>query len=136
MQLLCGVELMNKKILIVDDEKEMVEFLEQGLIREGFDAVCALDGTEAKQKILSEKPDVILLDLVMPGLDGWGVLRWLREEEKLNIPTIILSAQDDIGGMKQGYSLEADTYLVKPVSISDVIGGIRLVCSLQTGQDQ
>jgi len=123
---------MSKKILIVDDEKEVVRFLEAGLIKEGFDTVCAFGGTEAKQKILSEKPDVILLDLVMPGLDGWQVLQWLRQERKSLTPTIILSAKDEVSDMKRGYNLEANTYLVKPVSIEDVIGGIQLVCSLDT----
>lgn len=108
----------------------MVELLEQGLIKEGFDTVCAYDGIEAKSKILTDNPDVILLDLVMPGLDGWGVLQWLREEKKLLIPTIILSAKDGVSDMKRGYNLEADTYLVKPVSIEDVVSGIKLVCSL------
>ncbi|MCF7907891.1 MAG: response regulator [Candidatus Omnitrophica bacterium] len=127
---------MKIKVLIVDDEKEVVESLERGLIKEGFDTVCAFDGIEAKNKILSDNPDVILLDLVMPVLDGWGVLQWLREEKKSFIPTIILSAKDGVSDMKRGYNLEADTYLVKPVSIEDVVSGIKLVCSLGAEQDR
>ncbi len=123
---------MARKILIIDDEREVVEFLQRGLIKEGFHTVCAFDGLEAKKKIKDEKPDVILLDLVMPGLDGWEVLKWLRQEEKLSTPTIILSAKDTVPDMKQGYQLQADTYLVKPVSINDIISGIDLVCSLNS----
>ncbi len=121
---------MKKKILIVDDEKEIVEFLERGLIKEGFDTVSAFDGQQAKEKILAENPDVILLDLLMPKLDGWAVLRWLREEAKLLTPTIILSAKEDLTDMKRSYNLEADTYLVKPVSVTDVVSGIHLVSAL------
>ncbi|MBU1112801.1 MAG: response regulator [Candidatus Omnitrophica bacterium] len=124
------------KVLIVDDEREVVEFLQRGLIKEGFHAVCAFDGLEAKEKIKSEKPDVIILDLAMPVLDGWEVLKWLRQEEKLFTPTIILSAKDALSDMKQGYQSQADTYLVKPVSISDIVSGINLVCSLGMGDEK
>lgn len=127
---------MKRKILLVDDEKEVVKFLERGLIKEGYDTVCAFDGLEAKEKIASEKPDVILLDLSMPGLDGWGVLKWLREEAKLSTPTIILSAKDGVDDMQRGYSLNVDTYLVKPVSVEDIVGGIKLVCSLESEQEK
>lgn len=119
-----------KKILIVDDEKDTVSFLERGLSREGFEVIVAFDGIEAKNKIVHDEPNLILLDLVMPGLDGWGVLKWMKER-KLNIPTIIVSARDEMEDMKRGI-LEADTYLVKPVSVSDVIKGINVICSLQT----
>lgn len=119
-----------KRILIVDDEKDTVSFLERGLSREGFEVIVAFDGIEAKNKIVHDEPKVILLDLVMPGLDGWGVLKWMKER-KLNIPTIIVSARDEMEDMKRGI-LEADTYLVKPVSVSDVLKGINVICSLQT----
>lgn len=119
-----------KRILIVDDEKDTVSFLEKGLSREGFEVIVAFDGIEAKNKIVHDEPKVILLDLVMPGLDGWGVLKWMKER-KLNIPTIIVSARDEMEDMKRGI-LEADTYLVKPISVSDVLKGINVICSLQT----
>lgn len=123
-----------KKILIVDDEKDTVSFLERGLSREGFEVIVAFDGIEAKNKIAHDEPNVILLDLVMPGLDGWGVLKWMKER-KLNIPTIIVSARDEMEDMKRGI-LEADTYLVKPVSVSDVLKGINVICSLQTENEK
>ena len=122
---------MDRKILIVDDEKDMVSFLENGLCREGFEVIVAFDGIEAKNKILQEEPNVIILDLIMPGLDGWEVLKWIREKAKLTTPTIIVSAKGEIGDMKRGM-LGADTYLVKPVSVEDVLRGINAVCSLET----
>lgn len=123
-----------KRILIVDDEKDTVSFLERGLSREGFEVIVAFDGIEAKNKIVHDEPKVILLDLVMPGLDGWGVLKWMKER-KLNIPTIIVSARDEMEDMKRGI-LEADTYLVKPISVSDVLKGINVICSLQTENEK
>jgi DNA-binding response OmpR family regulator len=122
---------MTKKILIVDDEKDTVSFLKKGLEREGFQVICAFGGREAKAKILDQKPDLILLDLVMPDLSGWEVLKWLKEEERLPIPTIIVSAKGELGDMKKGYSLEADTYLIKPVSIADILKSIQIVSSLE-----
>ena len=123
---------MQKKILIVDDEKDNAYFLAENLRMEGFEVVVASDGIEAKEKIPKEKPDVIILDLIMPRLDGWGVLQWIRKEAKLTTPTIIVSAKGELDDMKKGYGLEADTYLIKPVTVSDVLRGISIVCSLET----
>jgi len=126
---------MNKKILIVDDEKDSVTFLERALLREGFGVVTAFDGAEAKAKILQDKPDMIILDLVMPKLDGWQVLLWLRKEAKLNIPTIIVSAKGEMDDIKKGYNLEADTYLVKPLGVEDVLSAIRALGTLETNDN-
>ena len=125
---------MDKRILVADDERPTLELLENGLSRHGFEVVTACDGLEAKEKILQDKPEVIVLDLIMPNLDGWGVLQWLKNEVKLNIPVIILSAKGELDSMKRGYNLEADTYLVKPVDIEELLGGIRAVCSLREEQ--
>ncbi|MDD3296387.1 MAG: response regulator [Candidatus Omnitrophica bacterium] len=126
---------MVKKVLIVDDEQEVVDFLEKGLKREGFEVICALDGLEAKGKISQEDPDVIILDLLMPKLDGWGVLNWLRKDAKLTIPTIIVSAKGDLEDMQKSYKLDADTYLIKPVNIKDVLNAIRMLFSLNQSED-
>lgn len=121
---------MDKKILIADDEKDTLDLLERGLRRHGFEVITASDGLEAKDKILQDKPDIIVLDLIMPSLDGWGVLQWLKNEAKLNIPTLILSAKGELDDMKRGYNLEADAYLVKPLSIEELVSGVRAICSL------
>ena len=122
---------MDKKILIVDDEKDAVSILEMGLKREGYVVISAYGGIEAKNKIIAEKPDVVVLDLMMPDIDGWDVLKWMREEEKLTTPAIIVSARDEMSDIKKGYSLKADTYLTKPISVHDLLRGIRAVCSLK-----
>ena len=120
---------MNTKVLIVDDEQETVESLEEVLRIAEYNVVTALSGQEAKDKILQDKPDVVLLDLMMPGINGWDVLKWLRQEVKLNTPTIIISAKNDLEDIQRGYALEADHYLIKPVHVEDIIQGIRTLCS-------
>jgi len=121
-----------KKILIVDDEEDIAQLLEVGLRREGYEVTSVYDGAQAKERIVQENPDVILLDLMMPGINGWQVLEWMRQEKKLNIPVIIISAKDEMQDIKKTYSLEADYYLVKPTKIKDVVNGIRTVCLLRS----
>lgn len=121
---------MSKKVLIADDEKELVDFLRGALVREGFDVVVASDGQEAKDRITEEEPDLILLDLIMPRVAGWEVLKWLREEKRSKIPTIIVSAKDQMDDIKKGYALEANYYIIKPVRIKDIVSGIRTILAL------
>ncbi len=125
-----------KKILIADDEKEVVTLLKKALTREGFDVVVAFDGNEAKSKILEERPDVILLDLVMPNLSGWKVLNWLRDEEKADTPVIIISAKNEMEDIKKSYSFKADYYIIKPIRIKDVIKSIYTVVSISEGEPE
>lgn len=120
---------MNKKVLVVDDDKDVAGFIEKGFLRRGLEVEVAFDGLEAKEKIMADKPDVIIIDLMMPRLNGWEVLKWMRDEAKLAIPTIIVSAKDELDDMKKGM-LRADTYLVKPVTLDDILLAIRAVCSL------
>ena len=124
--------MVNKKILIADDDKDAVEFLQKGLEREGFQVCSAFDGLDAKAKIGTQKPDIIILDLIMPGLNGWQILEWLRNEEKNATPIIIVSAKDELDDMKKGYALKADTYLVKPIEINDVLAAINAVSTLSS----
>lgn len=120
----------KQKILIADDDKDAALFLKKGLQREGFEIVLAVDGQEAKQAILKTNPDLIILDLVMPKLDGWEVLKWLRQQQNKSTPVIVVSAKEEIGDLKKTYALEADTYLVKPITIDDVLAAIRAISSL------
>lgn len=122
---------MVKKILIADDDRETVEFLKSSLMRHNFEVVTAFDGEEAKQRIKQDKPDIIILDLFMPRLDGWGFLSWLRDEAKLTIPTIVLSAKDEIPEIKKTYTLGPDYYIIKPVKLKALIKGIHIVSSLK-----
>ncbi len=122
---------MAYKILIVDDEKETAEMLKEGLMREGYGVVLAFDGEEALLKIKEDNPDVILLDLLLPKLNGFEVLKEVKERFKDKWrPVIIISGQADLESIKQGYNLEADHYLTKPCTMDNILRGIRTMISL------
>ena len=123
---------MSLKILIADDEPEILEIMAKKIADEDYIVVTAADGEEAWQKIQSESPDIIVLDLNMPKKSGFEVLQELREhppEEKWQ-PVIIVSARTELDDVKKGLSLEADHYILKPCSIHDVLKAIRIVTGL------
>ncbi len=103
-----------KKILVVEDDKFLRELIVQKLLKEGYTVVEAIDGEQGIQKAASEKPDGILLDIILPGVDGFEVLRKIKvQEDTKDIPVVILSnlgQQDDI---ERGISLGAKDYLIK-----------------------
>lgn len=123
---------MSIKILIADDEKDILEIMAKKVAAEGYTVVTAHDGEEAWEKIKSESPDVILLDLTMPKMDGLDVLKNLRQSPPSNKwqPVIIVSARRDLEDMEKGLSLEADHYITKPCNVADIIKGIKLMVSL------
>lgn len=122
---------MAYKILVVDDEKDIVDAISKKLLQEGFDPIPAYDGEEALTKVKETSPDVILLDLTMPKLNGFEVLKRVREEYKDKwIPVIIVSASTDLESVKKSYNLEADHYLTKPCSMENVVRGINTMISL------
>ncbi len=121
-----------KKILIADDDLEVLRVMEKRIKAEGFSVVTARDGEEAWKLICSEKPDIILLDLVMPGMDGFSVLEKLRAHpvDGKWQPVIIVSAREELADLKKGFSLEADHYLTKPCPIEEVLKAIRSMMAL------
>lgn len=122
---------MAHKILLVDDDKEIVETLKARLIKEGYEVSTAYDGEEALVKIKEDNPDVVLLDLMLPKLNGFEVLKEIRQRFKDKWrPVIIISAQTELESVRKSYSLEADHYLTKPCSIEHVLRGIRTMISL------
>ncbi len=122
---------MATKLLLVDDDKDIVETLRHTLVREGYEVVTAYDGEEALVKVKQDDPDIILLDLMMPKLNGFEVLKQVRElfKDKWR-PIIIVSAQGELDSVKKCYGLEADHYLNKPATIDNVLRGIRIMISL------
>ncbi|HOW35574.1 MAG TPA: response regulator [Candidatus Omnitrophota bacterium] len=120
------------KVLIADDEKDTLEIMAKKVSEIGYQVVTAHDGQEAWDKIQSELPDVILLDLTMPKMDGLTVLKNLREHppSKKWQPVIIVSARGELEDMKTGFTLEADHYLTKPCEMEAILKGIRLMVSL------
>jgi len=122
---------MKFRILIVDDDKEILETLQSRLDREGYEVVTALDGEEALLKVKQDDPDIIILDLLLPKLNGFEVLKEIRQkyEDKWR-PVIIISAQAELDSLRKGYALEADHYLTKPVTMEKVLQGVETLASL------
>ena|SRR3989338_3101966 len=120
------------KILIADDEEDILEIMAKKIAKEGYEVLTANDGQEAWNKIKKDDPDVILLDLTMPKMDGFEVLRNLRENPPSPKwqPVIIISARDDLEDMQKGLSMDADHYITKPCNINDILKGIKLMISL------
>ena len=102
------------KILIIEDDVVLQKSLKEYLSSEGFDVVCASDGEEGTQKATSEKPDLILLDIILPKKDGYEVLREVKENtETLRIPVVLLTNLDGVADVEKALELGATTYLVK-----------------------
>ena len=105
------------KVLIVDDEPLNVEYLDMRLEDLNYQTVTAVDGQEALDKMKSEQPDLVLLDLMMPVLDGFAVLAQAKADPELrDIPVIIISADNDSKSIVRGIKQGADDYLTKPVN--------------------
>lgn len=113
----------EKKILIVDDEKPIVDILKFNLEKEGFSTAVAYDGEEAIDLALSIKPDLILLDLMLPKIDGFNVCKELRKS--LVCPIIMLTAKEEVVDKIIGLELGADDYMTKPFSIREVIARVK-----------
>ncbi|HBQ65108.1 MAG TPA: DNA-binding response regulator, partial [Clostridiales bacterium] len=105
---------MAKRILVVDDEKNIVEILTFNLRKEGFESMEAFDGENGLKKALEEAPDLVLLDIMLPGMDGFEVLRRIRQES--SVPVIMLTAREDESDKVMGLELGADDYVTKPFS--------------------
>ena len=122
---------MAYKLLLVDDDKDIIEFLTPRLRHEGYDVVVAFDGEECLTMVKTHNPDIILLDLIMPKLDGFGVLKEIRANYNDRWrPVIIVSANSDLAAVKKSYDMEADHYLSKPCEIDTLLHGIRTMISL------
>ncbi|MDR1209869.1 MAG: response regulator transcription factor [Clostridiales bacterium] len=113
----------NKTALIVDDEKRIVDIIAYNLRKEGFTALTATDGEEGLGIALSKKPDIIILDIMMPGLDGFEFVRRLRK--KNSAPVIMLTARVEESDVVTGLSLGADDYVTKPFSNKELIARVR-----------
>jgi len=114
------------RILIVDDEPEMLRGLEDNLQFEGYQTVTAGDGKKGLALALSEAPDLILLDVMMPGMSGWDLCRELRQRG-LDVPVIMLTARGEEGDRVLGLELGADDYGTKPFSLRELMARIRAV---------
>jgi len=114
------------KVLIVDDEPNNVDFLEQALEDSGYQLITATNGQEALNKIQSEQPDLILLDLNMPIMDGFTVLAKVKEDPNLrDIPVIIISSEHESKSVVKGIKQGAEDYLTKPVNAELLVKKVK-----------
>jgi two-component system KDP operon response regulator KdpE len=113
------------KILAVDDEQRMVRFIQLNLEQDGFQVITAYNGKEALEQVRTQLPDLILLDIMMPDINGFEVLRKIREVN--NVPVIMLTAKGEEDDRIQGLELGADDYITKPFSPRELVSRIRAV---------
>lgn len=114
---------MNKKILVVDDEKPISDIIKFNLLKEGFDIETAFDGEEALKKAYQYQPDLILLDVMLPKLDGFQVCRKIRESFKM--PIIMLTAKEEEVDKVLGFELGADDYITKPFGMRELVARVK-----------
>jgi two-component system KDP operon response regulator KdpE len=115
----------DARILVVDDEPKLARALKAILAGHGFTPLVALTGENGLELLDSERPDLVLLDLYLPGIDGLDVCRAIRQERQLDVPIIILSAQSDEDAKVEALDLGADDYLTKPFGAKELLARIR-----------
>ena len=116
---------MSRKILVVDDEKNICELLRLYLEKDGYEVLTAYDGLQAVQGVKEHSPDLVLLDVMMPEMDGWEVCGEVRKFSK--VPIIMLTAKGETFDRIMGLDLGADDYVVKPFDAKEVLARIRAV---------
>lgn len=112
------------KILIVEDEPKTGDYLRQGLAEAGFTVDLARDGLDGLHLASTEDYDLVVLDVMLPGLDGWRVLQALRQAER-EVPVLFLTARDSVDDRVKGLELGADDYLVKPFAFAELLARVR-----------
>ena len=114
-----------KKILVVDDERPISDIIKFNLTKEGYEVVTAFDGREALEQFEAEKPDLVILDLMLPELDGLEVAKEIRKTS--HTPIIMLSAKSEVFDKVLGLELGADDYIMKPFDPKEMVARVRAV---------
>jgi DNA-binding response OmpR family regulator len=126
---------MKKHVLVVDDHPPTVRLIRKALQNEGLRVTAARNGAECLLAIEGERPDLVVLDVIMPVMDGFQTLRVLRErEETKRLPVVILSIRSDDHDVLKGLSTGADVYITKPFKMEEVVLAVRRL--LQIGEEQ
>lgn len=128
---------MPQRILVVDDDKQIVRLVKSYLEKENFSVLTAFDGEDAMRAIRAERPDLIVLDLMLPKHDGWQITRWLRSDRSANlaaIPILMLTARVEDADKIQGLEIGADDYLTKPFNPQEVVARVRAILRRAKGQ--
>ena len=125
---------MAKKVLIVEDDTNIAELLHLYLEKEGFETVVANDGGKGVELFRSFHPDLVLLDIMLPVMDGWSVLKKIRESDKT--PVIMLTAKGELSDKVQGLEGGADDYITKPFEMKEVLARIHAVLRRFDGEEK
>ncbi len=112
------------KLLIVEDESKIGNYLQQGLSEAGFVADLARNGLDGHHLAMTETYDLLILDVMLPDIDGWKILKSLRDAKR-NVPVLFLTARDSVDDRVKGLELGADDYLVKPFAFSELLARVR-----------
>lgn len=115
---------MRSTILIVDDDEKIVSMLRRGLAFEGYEVQTASNGAEGLSKLMDKEPDIVVLDVMMPQIDGFEVCRRLREAGS-KVPVLMLTAKDEVQSRVTGLDIGADDYLVKPFALEELLARVR-----------
>ncbi|MCL6520157.1 MAG: response regulator [Armatimonadota bacterium] len=127
---------MPRKILAVDDEKHIVRLVQVNLERQGYEVVTASDGKEALQKVEEERPDLVILDVMMPYMDGFEVLQNLRRNPSTrDIPVIMLTAKAQDADVFRGWQSGVDCYLTKPFNPMELISFVKRIFKSMEDED-
>jgi len=121
------------RILLIEDEQKTGDYLKQGLSEAGYITDWVTDGLTGKQYALTEEYDVIIMDVMLPGMDGWHIIETVRKSGK-NMPILFLTARDQIEDRVKGLDLGADDYLVKPFAFAELLARIKSL--LRRGQQR
>lgn len=111
------------KILVIDDDKKITSMMQRVLTFEGHEALIAFNGEDGLRRAEQLKPDLVILDIMMPGLDGWEVCRRLRMQS--DVPILMLTARDEVADRVRGLDVGADDYLVKPFALEELLARVR-----------
>lgn len=118
---------MSHKVLVVDDDETLLRFLDDYLTREGYEVIAADRGAAGLRSLYDQRPDLVVLDVMMPGMDGWEVCARIRE--LTDIPVIMLTAKTSEADRLRGFRLGVDDYVTKPFSLAELGARIRAVLS-------
>ncbi len=130
-----GDEAMRQRILIVDDDEKIISMLRRGLAFEGYEVMTASNGEQGLNKMMESDPDLVILDVMMPKVDGWEVCRRIREAGS-SVPVLMLTAKDDIKDRVKGLDNGADDYLVKPFALEELLARVRALLRRKSSETE
>ena len=125
---------MRSYILIVDDDEKITSMLRRALVFEGFEVHTASNGTQGLREMIVREPDLLILDVMMPEVDGWEVCRRMREAGS-TVPVLMLTAKDEVQDRVKGLDMGADDYLVKPFALEELLARVRALLRRRSETD-